>query len=163
MWSWWGLCPAPSGLGLVYSSAPTTQASFVLRFPILRWVSPLLFIGIFAKHCCWHRNCQLSPSGFHCEFEFFVVWLNEEYSPQLSGIVELWFLNNPSLFCFLFRCIGHKFPHIWPYIIKTRGCLFPRKSPSGQCVTFGSLSFSRTNLLNPVHASDNSPSQSTLQ
>ena len=46
MRSWWCLCPAPSSLGLVYSSASTTQACFVLRFPILRWVSPLLFIGI---------------------------------------------------------------------------------------------------------------------
>ena len=46
MWSWWCLCPAPSSLGLVYSSASTTQACFVMRFPILRWVSPLLFIGI---------------------------------------------------------------------------------------------------------------------
>ena len=40
------MCPAPSSLGLVLSSASTTQAYFVLRFPILRWVSPLLFIGI---------------------------------------------------------------------------------------------------------------------
>ena len=46
MWSWWGLCPAPSSLGLVLSSASTTQAYFVLRFPILRWVVPRQFIGI---------------------------------------------------------------------------------------------------------------------
>ena len=46
MCSWWGLCPAPSSLGLVLSSASTTQAYFVLFFPILRWASPLLFIGI---------------------------------------------------------------------------------------------------------------------
>ena len=37
---------SPSSLGLVLSSASTMQAYFVLRFPILRWVSPLLFIGI---------------------------------------------------------------------------------------------------------------------
>ena len=46
MWSWWSLCPAPSSLGLVLSSASTIQAYFVLRVPILWWVSPLLFIGI---------------------------------------------------------------------------------------------------------------------
>ena len=46
MWSWWSSCPALFGLGLVLSSASTTQAYFVLRFPILRWVSTLLFIGI---------------------------------------------------------------------------------------------------------------------
>ena len=40
------MCPAPSSSGLVISSASTIQAYFVLRFPILRWVSPLLFICI---------------------------------------------------------------------------------------------------------------------
>ena len=40
------LCPAPSCLGLVHSSASTTPTYFVSLFPILRWVSPLLFIGI---------------------------------------------------------------------------------------------------------------------
>ena len=56
----------------------------------------------FAKHCCWHRNFQLSSSGSHCELDFFIVWFNEEYSSQMSGIVELWFLDRPSLFCSLF-------------------------------------------------------------
>ena len=46
MWSWWDACIAPSSLGLVLSSASTIQADFVLRFPLLLWVSPLLFIGI---------------------------------------------------------------------------------------------------------------------
>ena len=46
IWSWWGLCPAPSGLVLVLSSASTTQVYPVLRFPISRWVSRLLFNGI---------------------------------------------------------------------------------------------------------------------
>ena len=74
-----------------------------------------------ARHCCWHRNFQLSTSGFHCEHEFFVVWFNEEYASHLSGVFEL---------CFLFCCIEHKVPRIWPYIIRTRGYLFPRKSPT---------------------------------
>ena len=46
MWSWWGLCPAPSSLGLVLSSASTTQTFFVLHFPIFPSVFPLLLIGI---------------------------------------------------------------------------------------------------------------------
>ena len=46
IWSWWGLCPAPSSLVLVLSSASTTEVYPVLRFPILRWVSRLLFNGI---------------------------------------------------------------------------------------------------------------------
>ena len=36
----------PFCLGLLLPSASTTQAHFVLRFQKLRWVSPLLFIGI---------------------------------------------------------------------------------------------------------------------
>ena len=109
---------------------------FCIAFPNIAVGFPTALYRYFARHCCWHRNFQLSASGFHCELEFFVVWLNEEYSSQLSGIVELWFLDSPSLFCFLFRCIGDKFPHIWPYVIKTRGCLFPRKSPPGPCASF---------------------------
>ena len=124
---------------------------------------PTAFHRNFARHCCWHWNFQLSTSGFHCELEFFVVWFNEEYSSQFSGIVELWFLDSPSLFCFLFRCIGHKFPHIWPYTIRTRGCLFPCKSPPGRVYPSGGLSFKKMNLVKPVHASDNSLSPSTFQ
>ena len=145
------------------SSASPIQEYFVLRFPILRWVLPLLFVGIFAKHCCWHRNFQLSPRGFHCELEFFVVWFNEEYSSQLSGIVELWFLDSPSLFCFLFRCIGHTF-HISGHTSSGREvfCFLVSRSPD-HVYPSGGLPFSRTNLVNPVHASDNSFSPSTFQ
>ena len=46
MWSWRDVCPPLSALGLVLSSASRMQASFVLRFPKLQWVSLLLFIGI---------------------------------------------------------------------------------------------------------------------
>ena len=128
MWSWWGLCPAPCRLGLVLSSASTKQAYFVLRFPNISVGFPTALYRYFARHCCWHRNFQLSPSGLHCELEFFVVWFDEEHSSQMSGIVELWFLDSPSLFPLLFRCISHTLPHIWPYIVWTRGCLFPCKS-----------------------------------
>ena len=83
----------------------------------------------FARHCCWHRNFQLSTSGFHRELEFFIVWFNEEYSSQFSGIDELWFLDSPSLFCFLLCCIGHKFQHVCPHIVRTRSFLLPCKSP----------------------------------
>ena len=122
-WYWWGLCPAPSSIGLVLSSASTTSV-FRLSFPSIAVGFPAAIYWCLKRQCCWNRDFQLSTSGFHCELEFFVVWFNEEYSSQLSGIVELWFLDSPSLFCFLFRCIGRKFPHIWPYIM-TRGCLFP--------------------------------------
>ena len=71
-WSWWCLCTAPSSLGLVLSSASTIQANRVRRFPILRWVSLLLLMGILqgiaaVRYRGWHRNFQLSTSGFACE------------------------------------------------------------------------------------------------
>ena len=89
----------------------------------------------FARHCCWHRNFQLSTSGFHCELEFFIVWFNEEYSSQLSGIVELRLLDSPLLLRFAFRCIRHMLPHIWPHIVGSSGCLIPRQSPPGPCIS----------------------------
>ena len=50
------------------------------------------------------------------------------------GSVEHWFVDGPFLFCFLFRCIKHMRPHIWPYIVWARDCLFSCKSPPGLCV-----------------------------
>ena len=58
----------------------------------------------FARHCCWHRNFQLSSGGFYYELEFFVVWFHEVYSSRLSGSVEFLFL---ALFCLLLCCIRH--------------------------------------------------------
>ena len=36
----------------------------------------------FARHCCWYRNIQLAPSGFHYELQLFIVWFDEVYSTQ---------------------------------------------------------------------------------
>ena len=93
---------------------------FCLAFPNIAVGFSTALYRYFARHCSWHRNFQLSTSGFHCELEFFIVWFNQEYSSQWSGIVDLWFLDSPSLFCFLLCCIGNKFTHIWPHIIGTR-------------------------------------------
>ena len=93
---------------------------FCLAFPNIAVGLSTALCRHFARHCCWHRNFQLSPCSFHCDLEFVNVWFNKESSSQVSGIVELRFLDSPSLFCF-FRCFGHKFPHIWPYIVRTRG------------------------------------------
>ena len=73
-----------------------------LAFPNIEVGFHTALYRYFARHCCWHRNFQLSTSGFHCELEFFVVWLNDEYFPQLTGIVELRFLDSPSCFAFFF-------------------------------------------------------------
>ena len=55
----------------------------------------------FTKHCCWHRNYQLSTSIFHGTFEFFIINFNEEDTTLSSGIIELWFLV--IIFCCALR------------------------------------------------------------
>ena len=113
------------------SPASTTQAYFVLRFPILRWVSPLFFIGILQGIAAGVGTSNFLPAALIVSLNSSSFWLNEEYSSQLSGIVEFWFLDGPFLFCFLFRCIRHMRPHIWPHIVRARGCLISCRSPPG--------------------------------
>ena len=100
---------------LLFSVGINCTSIFCVAFPNIAVGFPTVLCRYFARHCCWHRNFQLSTNGFDCELEFFIVWLNEEYSSQLSGIVEFWFLDSPSLFRFLFRCIRHLLPQIWPH------------------------------------------------
>ena len=83
------------------------------------------------SHCSLSVFCKaLLTSNF--PKAAFIVSLNSSSFGSMKNIP----LDSPSLFCILFRCIGQKFPHIWPYIIKTRGCLFPCKSPPGPCASF---------------------------
>ena len=53
---------------------------FCLSFPNIAVGFSTSLCLYFARHCCWHRNFQLSTSGFHCELEFFVFCFNREYS-----------------------------------------------------------------------------------
>ena len=110
-------------------------------FPNIAVGLPTVLYWYFARHCCWHPNFQLSSSGFHCELQFII---DEMHSSQLSGIIEFWFLDSTSLICFLLCCIRHTRPHIWPYIVTTKGILFTCKSPPDH--VFPSV--------RPVHASD---------
>ena len=136
------------------SSASTTQAYFVLRFPILRWVSPLLFIGILQSIAA-----GIGTSNF-LRFEFFVVWLNEEYSSQLSGVFEFGFSTVHLCFALFLTASDINF-HIPGHTSSGREvvCFLVSLLPDLVCPS-GGLSFSRTNLENPVHASDNSLSPS---
>ena len=162
MWSWPGLCPAPSSLGLVLSSASTVKAYFALRFPILRFLHCSL--SVFG-------NALLLVSELPTFYErlslwawFFIGWFNrEKYASQLSGVVELCFLDSPSLLCFLFSLhqtyIFHKTDH-------TSGrevfCFLVRLPPD-HVYPSSVLSFNKMNLPKPVHASDSSFSPSTFQ
>ena len=128
------------------SSASTTQAYYVLRFP-------LPFIDILQGIAAGTGTSNFLRAAF-------IVSLNSSLCGSMKiipDIVKFWFLDSPSLFSFHFGCIRHLLPHIWPYIIWTRGCSFPRKSPHRPCV---SVSFDKMDLVKPVHATDNSLSLS---
>ena len=117
----------------------------------------------FARHCCWHRRFQLSPIGFHGECIFFVIWFNEKDSSQLSGIIELWFLDSHFCFAFFFAASDICF-HIYGHTSSEREvvCFLVSLHPD-HVYPSNDLSFNRTNLVKPVHASHNSLSPSTFQ
>ena len=71
-------------------------SAFCLAFPNIAVGFCTALYRYFARHCCWHRYFQFSPSSSPCELEFIVVWSKEGFSSQLSGIIELWFLDSPS-------------------------------------------------------------------
>ena len=104
------------------------QAYSVLRFPILLRVSPMLFLRILQGITAGIGTSNFLRQAFIVSLNSSTYGSMKNTSTQLSGIVVLWFLDSPSLFCFLFRCIGLKFPYIWPYIDRTRSYLFPCKS-----------------------------------
>ena len=111
-----------------------------LRFPILRWGLPTDLYRYFARHCCWHRNFQLSTSGSDCELEFFIVWLAFFLA---ASDINFHFAVHTSSGREVFRFFVSLPPdHIYPS---------------------GGLSFCRTNLVKPVQASDSSFSPSTFQ
>ena len=60
-------------------SASTIQACFVLCCPHVQQVSLCLFQLKSTRHCCWHRNCQLSTVVFHGKLEFLVFRINDKY------------------------------------------------------------------------------------
>ena len=136
MWSWWGLCPTPSGLGLVLSSASTTQAYFVLRFSILRWVRPLLFTSILQRIAAGIGTSNFLRAAF-------IVTLNSSSFGSIKNIrlnclasSSFGFSTAHLCFAFFFDASDICFHiSIWPYIIRTRGCLFPRKSLPGPCIS----------------------------
>ena len=130
---------------------------FCLAFPNTAVGFSTALYQYFARHCCWHRNFQLSTSGFRRELEFFIVWFNKEYSSQLPGIVELWFLDSPSLFCLLFLLHRtHASTYLATHRLGERLFVFLVSILTDHVYPSGGLSFSRTNLVKPVHASDNS-------
>ena len=64
---------------------------------------PVLSSSGLARHCCWHRNFQVSPRMFNSLFEFRICWINEVNTAQSSTVVKLRFFSTAH-FCFAFRC-----------------------------------------------------------
>ena len=136
----------------------TTQAYFVLCIPILRWISPWLFIGVLQGIAAGIGTSNFQRAFSLWIWKFFIICFNEEDSSQLSGIIELWFLDSQLLLRFPVRCIRHLLPHIWPCIVGSLSCF-----PADHLHLSGGFSFNKMNLVKPVHASDNSLSPSTFQ
>ena len=92
---------------------------------------------------------------FHGVFQFFIIWFNEEDTTWCSGIIELWFLESPLSLCFsLHQTYASTNPEIHCRVLR----LFVSSSsllPDHVCPS-GGLSFNKVNLVQPVHASDDS-------
>ena len=89
---------------------------------------------VFSRHCCWRRNFQHSTSGFHGTFQFFIIWFNEEYTYH----VIVCHYRTMIHFCCALLCVSlhqNMLLQIWLYIVGSWGCLFPRKSPPGPCIS----------------------------
>ena len=89
-------CPGPSCLGLVHSSPSTTQTYFVLRFPILWWFSPLLFIGILQGIAAGIKTYNFLRAAF-------IVSLNSSSFGSMKNI---------PLSCLAYSSFGFSIAHL---------------------------------------------------
>ena len=96
---------------------------------------PVLSSSGFARHCCWHRNFQLSQRMFYSFLEFLVRWNNEVNTSQFSCIIKLGFLDSPFGVLFSFWRFWHVFPFLWPKGVKPGCRLLPSVSPPGPCIS----------------------------
>ena len=145
------------------SSASTTQAYFVMRFPILRWVSPLLFNGILQGIAAGIGTSNFLRAAF-------LMSLNSSSFVSMKNIpfncLALWsFVFSFVHFCFAFFFAASDMCfHISSHTLSGLEvvCFLVSLSPD-HVYPSGGLSFNKMNLVKPVHASDNSFSPSTLQ
>ena len=84
--------------------------------------------------CWWSRSHQGIAAGIGISNFLraaFIVSLDSSSGSRkkiprnLLALSELWLLDDPLWLCF-FRCIRHMLPHIWPYIVRSWGCMFLR-------------------------------------
>ena len=58
-----------------------------------------------ARHCCWHRNFQLSRRILFSFFELRIRWINEVNTAQSSSVVKLGFFDSPLWFFLFFALL----------------------------------------------------------
>ena len=119
---------------------------------------PLLFAPGSARHCCWHRNFQLSTRIFDSFLEFLICWINEVNTTQFSCRVKLRFFDSPLLlFLFAdasdiyFQTSGHRESGLDVV------CFLVSLSPDQVYFSSG-FSSNIVNLVKLDHVSDNSRS-----
>ena len=134
MWSSWFLCGTPSNRILIDSSISAIQAYLVLFFPILWQISPRQFTGVLQGIAA-----GIGISNFLRAF--FMTCLNSSSFGSMTKIPRnclalssFGFFDSPLSLRFAF-CIRHMLPHIWPHIVGSSGCLFPRMSLPGPCIS----------------------------
>ena len=109
----------------------------------------------FTKHCCWHRNFQLSTSVCHGVFKFFITRFNEEDTTFLLHY-RVWVSRQPTFASLCFFAASDICFHISGHTVSGLEvvCFLVSLSPD-HVYPSGGLSFNEMNLVKPVHASDN--------
>ena len=157
------LCGTPSNRILIVSSASTIQAHLVLLFPILRQVSPRQFTGVL-------QGIADGIGTYNFLRAAFIVSLNSSSSGSMKKIPRnclalsrFGFSTAHLCFAFFFDASDTCF-HKTGHTSSGREvvCFLVSLSPD-QAYPSGGLPFSRKNLVNPVHVSDNSLSPCTFQ
>ena len=87
------------------------------------------------RHCCWHRNFQLSTSIFLFRLNSSSSGSMKNIPRNLLALSSFGFSMAHFLLFFAFRCIRQMLPYIWPHIVGSRGRQFSCDSPPGPCLS----------------------------
>ena len=150
-------------LGLVLSSASSTQANFVVRFPILRWFSPLLFVGILQGIAVGIGTSNFLRAAFIVSLNSSSFGSMKHISLNCLALSSFVFSIIHLCFAFFFAASDINFHMSGHTSSGLEVVCFLVSLPPDHVNPSGGLSFNRTSLVEPVHASDNSFSPSTFQ
>ena len=103
--------------------------------------SPLLFIGILQGIAAGIGTSNFLRAALMLSLNSSSFGSLENIPLNCFALSSFGFSIAHLCFAFFFRCISHMRPHIWPYIVQARGCLFSCISSQTMCthqVTFRS-------------------------